>query len=118
GGEVAATVEPVVVGEVGRGGAVGPAPGGLVELVGEHADGDGGGARSLRRGVVPARGGNQDDQLLPALGANPAQARRRGAPPDQRAPPGHLGQRDRYLGEELAEPERDDVPNSTASSAC
>jgi hypothetical protein len=40
GGEVAAAVEPVVVDEVGRVGALGPAPGGLVQLVGEHADGD------------------------------------------------------------------------------
>ena len=40
GGEVAASVEPVVVDEVVRVGALGPAPGSLVQLVGEHADGE------------------------------------------------------------------------------
>jgi pimeloyl-ACP methyl ester carboxylesterase len=54
---------------------------------GVHAGGD----RSLRRGVVAARGGNRDDQPLPGLGATVAQARRSGASPDQRAHPGHLG---------------------------
>jgi pimeloyl-ACP methyl ester carboxylesterase len=61
--------------------------------------------------VVAARRGDRDDQLLPVLGANLTQARRSGAPPDQRAHPGHLGQRDRSLGPELAEPDHDDVPN-------
>ena len=51
------------------------------------------------------------DRLLPVLGADLAQARRSGASPGQGAHPGHLGQRDRYLGQELAEPDRDDVPN-------
>ena len=41
----------------------------------------------------------------------PPQARRSGAPPDQGADLGHLGQRDGYLGEDLAEPDHDDVPN-------
>src|SRR6202035_4592998 len=54
---------------------------------GLHAGGD----RSLRRGVVAARGGNRDDQLLPVLGATIAQARRSAASPDQGAHPGHLG---------------------------
>ena len=39
-GEVAASVEPVVVDEVVRIGALGPAARGLVELVGEDADGE------------------------------------------------------------------------------
>ena len=33
------------------------------------------------------------------------------ASPDLGARPGHLGQRDQYLGPELAEPDHDDVPN-------
>src|ERR1700756_3836273 len=40
GGEVAALGEPVVVDEVVRVGGLGPAAGGLVELVGEDADGE------------------------------------------------------------------------------
>ena len=42
-------------------------------------------------GVVTARRGNRDDQLLPILGANPAQAGRGADSPHQRAHPGHLG---------------------------
>jgi hypothetical protein len=41
GGEVAASVEPVVVDEVVRVGALGPAAGRLVQLVGEHAEANG-----------------------------------------------------------------------------
>jgi len=41
GGEVAASVEPVVVDEVVRVGTLGPAARRLVQLVGEHADGEG-----------------------------------------------------------------------------
>src|SRR6266545_2234422 len=40
GGEVAASVEPVVVDEVVRVRALGPAPRRLVQLVGEHANGE------------------------------------------------------------------------------
>ena len=72
-----------------------------------HAGGD----RSLHRGVVAAGRSNRDDQLLPVLGATVAEARRSAASPDLGA---HLviwGQRDRYLGPELAEPDHDDVPN-------
>ena len=54
---------------------------------GLHAGGDG----TLCRGVVTARRGHRDDQLLPVLGAHPAQARRSGASPGQGADPGHLG---------------------------
>jgi pimeloyl-ACP methyl ester carboxylesterase len=61
--------------------------------------------------VVPAGGSNRDDQLLPGLGANLAQARRRAASPNRNATLVIWGQRDRYLGEELAEPDHDDVPN-------
>ena len=46
------------------------------------------GARSLRRGVVPARGGEGDDRLLPRRGATGVEA---GGPPHLRAHPGHLG---------------------------
>ena len=74
---------------------------------GLHAGGD----RPLYRGVVAARRGNRDDQLLPVVGA----ALRRSAPKRRSARsgahPGHLGEDDRYLGSELAEPEHDDVPN-------
>ena len=70
-----------------------------------------GGVRPLHRGVVAAGCGNRDDQLLPVLGADPAQARRRADRPHLGAHPGHLGEGDRYLGPELAEPEHDDVPN-------
>ena len=54
---------------------------------GLHAGGD----RPLHRGVVAAGRGHRDDQLLPVLGADPAQASRSGASPDQGAHPGHLG---------------------------
>ena len=54
---------------------------------GLHPRGD----RPLHRGVVAARRGHRDDQLLPVLGADPAQEGRGGAPPDQGADPGHLG---------------------------
>jgi epoxide hydrolase 4 len=40
----------------------------------------------------------------------PAQTGRSGAAPHQGAHAGHLGQADRYLGQELAEPDDDDVP--------
>src|SRR6202030_2982887 len=50
-----------------------------------------GGNRPLRRGVVAARRGHRDDELLPVLGADLAQARRSCASPDQGTHPGHLG---------------------------
>ena len=50
-----------------------------------------GGDRPLHRGVVPARRGHRDDQLLPARGADPAQKSRSRAPPHQGTHPGHLG---------------------------
>src|SRR4029077_13414546 len=53
---------------------------------GLHAGGDG----SLHRGMVTAGRSDRDDHLLPVLGANPAQAGRSGASPDQDDLPGHL----------------------------
>ena len=50
-----------------------------------------GGNRPLRRGLVPARRGHRDDQLLPVLGAALAEEGRSGASPDLGAHPGHLG---------------------------
>ena len=44
------------------------------------------------------------------LSADPAEEGRRGAAPHHRVDAGHRGERDRYLGPELAEPEHDDVP--------
>jgi pimeloyl-ACP methyl ester carboxylesterase len=61
--------------------------------------------------VVTAGGGNRHDQLLPVFGANLAQARR-SALRSIKAPTLVIwGQRDRYLGQELAAPDHDDVPN-------
>ncbi len=75
---------------------------------GVHAGGDG----PLHRGVVTAGRVNRHDQLLPVLGADPAQAGRRADPPRSRRPPLVIwGEQDHYLGPELAEPEHDDVPN-------
>jgi pimeloyl-ACP methyl ester carboxylesterase len=74
---------------------------------GVYARGD----RSVRRGVVAARGSKGNDQLLPVLGAAVAEARRSATAPNLGAHPGHLGKGDRYLGPELAEPNHDDVPN-------
>ena len=66
------------------------------------------GDRPLRRGVVAARSGDGDDQLLPLLGARP----RAGEIRPISAPTLVIwGQRDRYLGRTLAEPDHDDVPN-------
>ena len=72
------------------------------------------GARSLRRGLVAARGGQGDDRLLP---------RRRALGSKQKVLPISAptlviwGQGDRYLGAQLAEPHTEDVPNLAASSA-
>jgi hypothetical protein len=65
GGEVAAAVQAVVVDEVGRVGAFGPAAGGLIQLVGEHADGDGDGdgdgfGVKEPGGVLPIQAGGGD----------------------------------------------------------
>ncbi len=49
------------------------------------------GDRALRRGLVTARRGNRNDQLLPVLGADAAQAVRGGASADRGADTGHLG---------------------------
>jgi pimeloyl-ACP methyl ester carboxylesterase len=61
--------------------------------------------------VVAARGSGRDDQLLPRLGKTVPEASRSEASPDLGADTGHLGERDSYLGSDLAEPDRDDVPN-------
>ena len=61
--------------------------------------------------MVTAGRGHRDDQLLPVLGAHPAQAAEAAIRPVQAPTLVIWGQRDRYLGEELAEPEHDDVPN-------
>ena len=75
---------------------------------GLHAGGD----RPLHRGVVAAGRGDRDDQLLPVLGADLAQAAPKRRFARSRRPPWSSGgERDRYLGPELAEPDHDDVPN-------
>ena len=61
--------------------------------------------------MVAARRGHRDDQLLPVLGADLAQEGRSGASPIKAPTLVIWGQRDRYLGHELAEPDHDDVPN-------
>ena len=61
----------------------------------------------LHRGVVAARGGDGDDQLLPLRGATLI----RRDPAHHGAHPRHLGREDRYLGPTLAEPHHEDVPN-------
>ena len=50
-----------------------------------------GGNRSLHRGLVAEGRGHRDDQLLPVLGSDPAQARGSGASPGRGTHPGHLG---------------------------
>jgi pimeloyl-ACP methyl ester carboxylesterase len=72
-----------------------------------HARGD----RTLRRGVVAGGRSSRDDQLLPRLGTAVAEGSRCEASPDLGADAGHLGDRDSYLGSDLAEPHPDDVPN-------
>ena len=74
---------------------------------GLHAAGN----RALRRGVVAARRSGRDDQLLPRLGTTVPEGSRSEASPDLGADTRHLGKHDSYLGSELAEPDRDDVPN-------
>ena len=64
------------------------------------------GNRTLRRGVVAAGGSGCDDQLLPRFGTTVAEGSRSKASPDLGADTGHLGERDSYLGSDLAEPDR------------
>jgi pimeloyl-ACP methyl ester carboxylesterase len=61
--------------------------------------------------VVAARGGGRDDQLLPRLGTAVPEGSRGKDSPDLGADAGRLGERDSYLGSDLAVPDRDDVPN-------
>jgi len=62
--------------------------------------------------VVAARGSGRDDRLLPRLGQAVAEGSRGEASPARGADPGDLwGERDSYLGSDLAEPHHDDVPN-------
>ena len=63
---------------------------------------------ALHRGVVAARGGDGDDQLLPLRGAPLGRAR---SVPSRRPPSSSGASSDRYLGPTLAEPHQDDVPN-------
>src|SRR5207302_3379814 len=49
------------------------------------------GIRTLRRGVVAARGSGRDDQLLPRLGKTVPEGSRSKASPDLGADAGHLG---------------------------
>src|SRR5205809_4562173 len=62
-----------------------------------------------RPGQYSASG--RDDQLLPRLRQTVPEGGRSKASPDLGADTGHLGERDSYLGSDLAEPDRDDVPN-------
>ena len=67
--------------------------------------------RPLHRGLVPARRGHRDDQLLP-VPVRQNQKKAEAALRPVKAPTLVIwGKRDRYLGPELAEPEHDDVPN-------
>ena len=61
--------------------------------------------------MVAAGCGSRDDQLLPRLGKTVPEGSRSKASPDFCADIGRLGERDSYLGSDLAEPGRDDVPN-------
>jgi len=61
--------------------------------------------------VVAARGSGRDDRLLPRVGQAVAEGSRGEASPARRADAGDLGERDSYLGADLAEPHHDDVPN-------
>jgi epoxide hydrolase 4 len=67
--------------------------------------------RTLRKGVVAAGGSCRDDRLLPRLGQAVAEGSHSKASPDLCADAGHLGRTRCLLGSDLAEPERDDVPN-------
>ena len=67
------------------------------------------GDRALHRGVVAARGGDGDDQLLPLRRATARRAR--SFRPISAPTLVIWGEKDRYLGPDLAEPHHDDVPN-------
>ena len=82
---------------------------------GVHAGGDG----PLHRGVVAAGRGHRDDQLLPVLGTDLAQARRSGASPDHRRPPWSSGGRTiATSAPNSPSPTTTTCPTWTASSAC
>ena len=61
--------------------------------------------------MVAAGSSDRDDQLLPRLGPGVAKAGEGRHPPDFGPTLVIWGQRDGYLGSDLAEPEHDDVPN-------
>ena len=67
---------------------------------------------SAHRGVVAGGRGGRDDRLLPRRGAPPKGTRRSFS--RFGAHPGDLGEQDRYLGPDLAEPHAEDVANLTA----
>jgi epoxide hydrolase 4 len=67
--------------------------------------------RTLRRGVVAARGSGRDDQLLPRLGQTAQKEAAAKLRPISAPTLVIWGERDSYLGSNLAEPARDDVPN-------
>ena len=69
------------------------------------------GNRTLRRGVVAARGSGRDDQLLPRLGRQSQKEAAAKLRPISAPTLVIWGERDSYLGSDLAEPDRDDVPN-------
>ena len=63
--------------------------------------------------MVAARGNSRDDQLLPRLGIIRQSQKEAAAKLRPISVPTLViwGERDSYLGSELAEPDRDDVPN-------
>src|SRR6202011_1274667 len=80
-----------------------------------HAAGD----RTLRRGVVAARGSGRDDQLLPRLGKKVPEGSRTKASPDLVADTGHLGGA-RFLprpGSRRARPRRRTQPRPRGAPA-
>ena len=58
-----------------------------------------------------SRGSDRDDQLLPSLGKAVPEGSCGKASPDSAPTLVIWGERDAYLGSDLAEPDRDDVPN-------
>ena len=70
-----------------------------------------GGNRTLRRGVVAARGSGRDDQLLPRLGRQSQKEAAAKLRPISAPTLVIWGEGDSYLGSDLAEPDHDDVPN-------
>ena len=61
--------------------------------------------------MVAGRGSRRHDRLLPRRRPPVAEGSRGKASADRGADAGHLGEGDSYLGSDLAEPHRDDVPN-------